>query len=69
MYLPRKSRHISNGGRAFIPLGRIRRIKWEGAVMRSIAKRRGIVNPSLQHSTCHCGSIECLSIPYIHHHW
>ena len=46
----------------FIPLARIRKIRWEEAVLRSRLKREG-EKPVIRHSTCHCGSVECLGIP------
>jgi len=46
----------------FLPQSRMRRIRWEEAMSRSMNKRgkRPIKNLQFVHWDCMCGSIECL---------
>jgi hypothetical protein len=60
----RRTDHIKNGGRVFIPQWRMRQIRWEEARLNSIAKREGL-NGDLHHTSCTCGSIICLGAPFL----
>ena len=60
----RQAQHIHRGQGIFIPLWRMRKIKFEEAVVRSRAKREGISDPIIQHFTCCCGSLDCIAEPY-----
>jgi len=66
MDLVRRARHISKGGRAFLPEARMRAIRWEEAVGLARARREGCKTPYVErHTTCYCGSIDCVAIPRI----
>jgi hypothetical protein len=60
----RRRLHIDRGDRAFLPLSRMRRIRWEEACARSYAKRNRIGAYCIEHVVFHCG-IECMGIPVI----
>lgn len=68
-YTDRVYNHINKtGGKVFIPLDRMRHIRWEEAVNRAILKREGYVSDNgskieFEHWHCSCGSIECLGNP------
>lgn len=64
MDLNRLKKHIFKFGRVFLPQSRMRHIRWEEAVVRSIARRAKRKDPLLAHHSCHCGSIECLGVPH-----
>jgi hypothetical protein len=55
---------MDKGGRLFIPQSRMRHIRWEESVARARAKRDGNTDPVILHTTCHCGSVECLGTPF-----
>jgi hypothetical protein len=59
----RRRNHLHRGERAFIPQDRIARIRHEESVLRSRLRRQGIEDSAIVHSTCHCGSIECVGVP------
>jgi hypothetical protein len=61
----RKRAHIDRGERAFLPLGRMREVRWEESVARSEANRAGLTEYTLVHGDCHCGSISCLCVPMV----
>lgn len=61
----RRRAHIDRGERAFLPLVRMRQIRWEESVAHSQARRRGLEEYKLEHGDCHCGSIECLGVPRV----
>jgi hypothetical protein len=61
----RKRAHIDRGERAFLPLGRMREVRWEESVARSEANRAGLTDYTLMHLDCHCGSIACLCVPIV----
>lgn len=46
-----------------MPLSRMRQIRWEECVVRSMAKKEGIEDPIICHFDCRCGDIECLGTP------
>lgn len=60
----RREDHIQNGGRVFLPQWRMRQIRWEEAVMNSVAKRENLIG-TLHHGFCGCGSIGCQGTPFI----
>lgn len=61
----RRRAHIDRGERAFLPLTRMREIRWEECVARSLARREGLADHALVHHDCHCGSIGCLGVPVL----
>lgn len=61
----RRRRHIQSGGRAFLPLSRMRHIRWEESVSRSRLKRDGVLDPKITHHNCSCGFIECQGVPFV----
>ena len=73
MDIKRQRRHMMNGdGRVFIPLWRMRQIKWEEAVVRSRHSRelanktsRNVPDEdiTIRHMNCGCGSMECQGVP------
>jgi hypothetical protein len=60
----RRRLHIGKFGRVFLPQSRMRHVRWEEAVLRSRAKRAGVPDPVIHHTDCHCGSVECLAVPW-----
>jgi len=59
--ISRRDRFIDNGGDAFLPLSRIREIRWEEAVIRSrIAREGGGGDVTFRHVHFHCRSGCCL---------
>lgn len=61
----RRYDHINRGERVFLPQSRMRHIRWEEAVARAHARREGEPSPVFSHSNCHCGSVECLGVPFV----
>jgi hypothetical protein len=62
----RRRCHIVSGNRVFLPLSRMRRIRWEEAVEYSNARREGRKDKlTCSHWDCHCGSVNCLANPMI----
>ena len=61
----RKRAHIDRCERAFLPLWRMREVRWEESVARSEAKRAGLTEYRIEHGDCHCGSISCLCTPLV----
>ena len=59
----RRNRFIDRGGDAFMPLSRMREIRWEEAVIRSILRREGHTAVWFRHVHCHCPSGCCLGTP------
>lgn len=64
--LPRRRAHIDRGERAFLPLDRMRAIRWEESVAHAEARRAGLREHMLRHHNCHCGSIACLGVPIVY---
>jgi hypothetical protein len=64
MNVERRRAHIKKFGRAFLPEERMRHIRWEEAVLRSRVRRKGGAPFAVAHTSCLCGSVECLAIPY-----
>lgn len=58
----RKRRRLADGDNVFIPGWRMRQIRWEESVQHARARRRD-EKAEIFHSTCHCGSIECIASP------
>jgi hypothetical protein len=61
----RKRAHLQRGDRVFLPLWRMRRVRWEESVARSQATRQGFTEIQVRHSDCHCGSVDCLCVPLV----
>ncbi len=61
----RKKNHICDGDSAYIPLRRMREIRWEESVVNSQLKRLNPNDYQINHITCHCGSISCLGTPVL----
>jgi hypothetical protein len=62
--ISRRDRFIDNGGDAFLPLSRIREIRWEEAVIRSrLAREGGGGDVTFRHVHFHCRSGCCLGMP------
>jgi hypothetical protein len=62
----RLRKHINSGNRAFLPLSRMRRIRFEESVQYSIARRNGRKDKlTCVHFDCSCGSINCLANPIV----
>lgn len=61
----RRARHLDEGGRVFMPLSRMCAIRWEEAVERSRLRRDGLTLHTVIHGTCHCGSIDCVGVPWV----
>lgn len=59
----RRDRHIQRGGRAFLPLSRMRQIRWEEAVLNAQSRRKDEEKPTILHFNCGCGLIEHQGIP------
>jgi hypothetical protein len=58
----RKRRRLADGGNVFIPVWRMRQIRWEESVARARARRRR-EKAEIIHLTCHCGFIGCIAVP------
>jgi hypothetical protein len=61
----RRFHHIDEGGSAFLPMSRMREIRWEEAVIRSIERRAGHVGIWFRHVHFHCGTGCCLGTPVV----
>lgn len=62
----RLRKHIISGNRVFIPLSRMRKIRFEESVKYSIARRAGRKDKlTCSHFDCSCGSIDCLANPIV----
>jgi hypothetical protein len=48
-----------------MPLSRMCAIRWEEAVERSRLRRDGLTLHTVIHGTCHCGSIDCVGVPWV----
>jgi hypothetical protein len=61
--LTRRYRHIDRGEDAFLPMSRMREIRWEEAVIRSVERRAGREVLAFRHVHFHCGTGCCLGTP------
>jgi hypothetical protein len=59
----RRNRFIDRGGNAFMPMSRMREIRWEEAKIRSIVRRGGGGEVWFRHVHFHCPSGCCLGTP------
>lgn len=63
----RRSQHINNGGRVFLPQSRMRQIRWEESVLRSRLNRGDSKHKPedvvIVHTSCGCGGIGCQGLP------
>lgn len=61
--MTRREKFIDNGGNVFMPLSKMREIRYDEAVIRSILRRKGQVDVTFSHVHFHCPSGCCLGTP------